>query len=58
MFGRWIGYYEFDDVCSETDIKFKVSKLNSLLQQNFRACFLAKVVTVKDTDKPQATSRA
>ncbi|XP_065568947.1 uncharacterized protein LOC136032605 [Artemia franciscana] len=55
-FGRWIGNYQFEDICSEQDINIKVNKLNTLLQEQFQTCFPVKVITVSDTDKPWITN--
>ena len=49
-FGRWIGNYQFEDICSEQDINIKVNKLNTLLQEQFHTCFPVKVITVSDTN--------
>lgn len=55
QFGRWIGTYDFEDICAEADINVKVSKLNSLLLEKFHDFFPIKVITVCDTDKPWIT---
>ena len=51
-FGRLIGNYQFEDICSKQDINIKVNKLNTLLQEQFQTCFPVKDITLSDTGKP------
>ena len=55
-FGRWIGTYCFDDLCSIVNLNSKVQQFNSLLLEMFHKFFPTKVVVVSESDKPWITS--
>ena len=54
-FGQWIGTFDFDEICSMTDIDQKVDTFNSLLSCKYHEHFPEKKITVSDTDKPWVT---
>jgi hypothetical protein len=51
-FGRWIGTFSFEEICSVTDLNLKVESLYFPLLNRYHEHFPTKTVVVSESDKP------